>query len=144
MNPKQNTQRVVAAYAHVSVQCGVSSASPHRLVQMLMEGALDRIATAKGCLERKQIAVKGQQISMAISIVNGLRASLDLDAGQEIAHNLDDLYAYMERRLFEANLRNDSSILDEVTGLIKQIKDAWDAIGDQVNMPALANNAVGA
>ncbi|MBI5461128.1 MAG: flagellar export chaperone FliS [Gammaproteobacteria bacterium] len=144
MNPTHNTQRGVAAYAHVSVQCGVSSASPHRLVQMLMEGALDRIATAKGCLERKQVAAKAQQIGMAISIVSGLRASLDMDAGKEIAQNLDDLYAYMERRLFEANLRNDTSILDEVTGLITQIKEAWDAIGDQVNTPALPNSAVGA
>lgn len=144
MNPKHNTQRGVAAYAHVAVQCSVSSASPHRLVQMLMEGALDRIASAKGCMERKQIAAKGQQISTAISIVSGLRASLDLDAGKEIAQNLDDLYAYMEKRLFEANLRNEPSILDEVSALIRQIKEAWDAIGDQVNAPESRSNAVGA
>lgn len=143
MSATHNTQRGVAAYAHVSVQCGVTAASPHRLVQMLMEGALDRIASAKGCLERRQIAAKGQQIGMAISIVSGLRASLDMDAGKEIAQNLDDLYAYMERRLFEANLHNDPSILDEVTALIKQIKEAWDVIGDQVNAPEPVNSAVG-
>jgi flagellar protein FliS len=109
---------------------------------MLIDGALDRIATAKGCLQRGQVAAKGQQISTAISIVGGLRASLDMDAGQEIARNLHELYTYMERRLFEANLKNDPQILDEVSGLIRQIKDAWDAIADQVETTQ-HNNAVG-
>lgn len=142
MDPRQNIQRGAAAYANVSVHSGVNSASPHRLVQMLIDGALDRIATAKGCLQRGQVAAKGQQISTAISIVGGLRASLDMDAGQEIARNLHELYTYMERRLFEANLKNDPEILDEVSGLIRQIKEAWDAIANQVETPQ-HDNAVG-
>lgn len=143
MNAKyNNTQRGASAYARTSVQCGVNSASPHRLVQMLMEGAIDRIATARGCVERRQVAAKGQQISMAISIINGLRASLDIEAGQEIARNLDDLYAYMERRLLEANLHNDLAALDEVLQLIKQIKDAWDTIAEQVDVTAPVSSAV--
>lgn len=142
MDQKHTTQRAVAAYAQVSVQCAVGSASPHRLVQMLMDGALARIAAARGCLERKQTAAKGQQISMAISIIGGLRASLDMHSGQEIAQNLNNLYSYMERRLLEANLNNDTSMLDEVAGLIKQIKEAWDTIGEQVDVQA-RHSAVG-
>lgn len=143
MEHKSTTQRGLAAYAQVSVQCGVNSASPHRLVQMLMEGALDRIAAAKGCLERKQLAAKGQQISTAISIVGGLRASLNFEAGAQIAQHLNDLYLYMERRLLEANLHNDASILDEVSALLRQIKEAWDMIGDQGGAQPIPTSAVG-
>lgn len=119
-------------YRQVNTQSRVDSASPHRLIQMLMQGALDKMTVAKEAMERKEIAVKGEQISWAISIIGGLRGSLDLKVG-EIATNLDSLYEYMERRLLEANVKNDPAILDEVMGLLKEIKEAWDAIGDQVD-----------
>ncbi|GAB4260400.1 MAG: flagellar export chaperone FliS [Methylomicrobium sp.] len=106
----------------------VEEASPHRLIQMLYEGGLQRIAFAKGALMRNQIAEKGENISRAIAIIGGLRSSLDLSQG-EIAQNLDNLYEYMERRLLEANLKNDVAILDEISGLLKEIKLAWDAVG---------------
>ncbi|WJW74581.1 flagellar export chaperone FliS [Thiohalobacter sp. IOR34] len=141
MNPKRNAQGA-GAYAQVAVHTNVEGASPHRLVQMLMEGALDRIVAAKGCMQRRQIADKGQQISVAISIVNALHASLDKEAGGEIAANLDQLYDYMERRLLEANVHNDPSILDEVVDLLRQIKTAWDAIADQPD-PRASQAAVG-
>jgi len=75
--------------------------------------------------------VKGAQIGSAISIMEGLKTSLDMEKGGEIARNLEDLYNYMERRLIEANSGNDTSLLDEVSDLLKQIKEAWDAIADQ-------------
>lgn len=118
-------------YRQVNTQARVESASPHRLIQMLMQGALDRIATARGAMERGEIATKGEQISWAISIVGGLRSSLDLEAGGELAGNLRDLYDYMERQLLQANIRNEIALLDEVSGLIREIKSAWDAVGDQ-------------
>lgn len=118
-------------YRQVNTQARVESASPHRLIQMLMQGALDRIATARGAMERGEIAAKGEQISWAISIVGGLRSSLDLDAGGELAGNLHDLYDYMERQLLQANIRNEIALLDEVSGLLREIKTAWDAVGDQ-------------
>ena len=115
-------------YAKVKNSTGVEEAGPHRLIQMLMEGALDKINLAKGFMERKEIAAKGSHISWAISIIDGLRVSLNREAGGEIAENLDNLYDYMERRLVEANLRNDPAILNEVSGLLREIKGAWDAI----------------
>lgn len=140
MNP--SNRNAMNQYSKMAVQTGVTSASPHRLIQMLMEGALDKIATARGCMERGDVANKGRQISWAISIINGLRASLDKEQGGEIAQNLDDLYDYMERRLVLANSHNDIGMLDEVTALLRQIKEAWDAIGDQVD-PRAHQNAVG-
>lgn len=77
-------------------------------------------------MERGEIANKGQNISWAISIIEGLRTSLDKQAGGEIAENLDSLYSYMEERLFFANAENSVDILDEVTKLLKTVKTAWD------------------
>jgi len=118
-------------YSQNAVQTGIESASPHRLIQMLLEGALGKIAAAKGHMERGEIQPKGEQIGSAISIIEGLKSSLDKDKGGEIAQNLEDLYIYMERRLIEANRGNDTSLLDEVSDLLRQIKEAWDAIADQ-------------
>lgn len=109
----------------------VEGASPHRLIQMLYEGGLQKIAVAKGAIQRKDIAAKGDNIGKAIAIIGGLRASLDLSQG-EIAVNLGRLYDYMERRLLEANLKSDAEILDEVSGLLREVKTAWDAIGTSV------------
>lgn len=127
-------------YKQAAVNMAAEHANPHRLIQMLMQGALDKIAIAKGAMERRETAKKGEHISWAISIISGLRGSLDLSAG-EIATNLDSLYDYMERRLVEANIENNPAMLDEVTELLKEIKSAWDAISDQVG--AEHNRAVG-
>lgn len=125
-----NVRSALNQYSRNAVQTGIESASPHRLIQMLMEGALAKIATAKGHMERREIRAKGEQIGGAISIIEGLKASLDHDKGGEIARNLEDLYIYMERRLIEANRDNDAGLLDEVSDLFRQIKEAWDAIAD--------------
>jgi flagellar secretion chaperone FliS len=118
----------VQQYKEVGTQTQVDSASPHRLIQMLFEGALEKIYLAKGYMSRGEIALKGSHISWAISIIDGLRMSLDKEAGGEIAANLDALYDYMGRRLVEANLKNDTAMLDEVAGLLMDIKSAWDVV----------------
>ncbi len=118
----------VQQYARIDTSAEVTGASPHRLVQLLMEGALEKIALARGFMERGNVAEKGRNISLAISIIDGLRVSLDKEAGGEIASNLDDLYDYMGRRLLEANVKNDAAMLEEVAGLLREIKTAWDAI----------------
>jgi len=83
-------------------------------------------------MEKNEPAKKGENISVAISILDGLRISLDKSAGGEIAQNLDDLYDYMGRVLLKANLKNDPSLLDEVAGLLNEIKSAWDAIPNEI------------
>lgn len=122
-------------YSKMAVQTGIESASPHRLIQMLMEGALEKLARAKGFMQRNEIRAKGQQIGWAISILEGLKASLNKAEGGEIAQNLEDLYIYMEQRLIVANRENDPAILDEVIALMRQIKDGWDGIADKANQP---------
>ena len=133
MNYSPNKDRMLNQYRQVGTQSGVASASPHRLIQMLMEGALEKINLAKGYMQRGETALKGSHISWAISIIDGLRMSLDKEAGGEIAQNLDDLYDYMGRRLAEANLDNNEDILNEVSGLIVEIKSAWDAVPEMLH-----------
>jgi flagellar protein FliS len=123
-----NAMAALRQYQTVNTQAQVSDASPHRLIQMLMEGGLSRIAQAKGAMQHGQQAAKGELISKAIGIIGGLRAGLDLEQGGEIAVNLDRLYEYMTARLIEANIGNDVTILDEVSGLLRNVKSGWDAI----------------
>lgn len=127
-----NASVAMKQYQAVGVHSGVMDASPHRLIQMLMEGVLQRVAQAKGNVKRKEIADKAVNITKAINIVAGLRSSLDIEQGGEIAANLDSLYEYMLNRLMLANAKSDEDILDEVSTLMISIKLSWDSIADQV------------
>ncbi|KPC33280.1 Flagellar biosynthesis protein FliS [Pseudomonas syringae pv. cilantro] len=125
-----NPMLALRQYQKIGAQAQTSEASPHRLVQMLMEGGLDRIAQAKGAMARGDFANKGVFLSKAIGIVGGLREGLDLEgAPSEGLVRQDSLYRYMMTRLAEANARNDQKILDEVAGLLITVKEGWDAIG---------------
>jgi flagellar protein FliS len=118
----------IANYQTVAVHGDVEAASPHRLIELMMEGALDRIAKAQSALQRGEVASKGENVSKAINLIEGLRASLDHSHGAPVTDNLDALYEYMARRLLEANLRNDGAVFNEVTGLLRGIHEAWHAI----------------
>lgn len=119
-------------YGEVRAHSSVAYASPHRLIQMLFAGALDKIASAKGHMLRGELAQKAGLISAAMAIIDGLRMSLDMSAG-DIAEHLDSLYDYMERQLLRANYENAVPLLDEVAGLLQEIKGAWDAIADSAS-----------
>lgn len=138
--------RALKQYTRLDTGLEVESASQHRLIQMLMEGALARIIKAKAYMKSNDVQLKGEYISMAISIIGGLRDSLDHEAGAEIARNLDRLYEYMSSRLLQANLSNDAGMLDEVYDLMSEIKSAWDSIGQpppqSTNMNLVRNHAV--
>lgn len=122
----------VDQYRKVGTQSEVEMADPHRLIQMLMEGALEKIAKAKQYMSVRNVPEKGRHVSWAISIIDGLRLSLDKEKGGEIAANLDALYDYMTRRLVQANAENNAAYLDEVASLLREIKSGWDAIPPEV------------
>lgn len=107
-------------------------ATPFRLVQMLMNVALDGISNAKGSIQRKEHEARHNEINWIISVIGALRGALDFEKGGEIANNLDMLYDYMIRRLFEANIHQDTEALDEVASLLKEIKTAWDAMPEAI------------
>ncbi|MFO2464826.1 flagellar export chaperone FliS [Pseudomonas sp. 15FMM2] len=128
-----NPMRALRQYQKVNSHAQVSEASPHRLVQMLMEGGLDRMAQAKGALSRGDIAQKGLMLGKAIEIISGLRDGLEPEKAEDPAavQRLDALYAYMSNRLVEANGVNDADMIDEVARLLITVKTGWDAIAPQ-------------
>ncbi|WP_347914492.1 flagellar export chaperone FliS [Pseudomonas aeruginosa] len=120
--------KAMKQYQQVSIEAQVSDANPHRLIQLLMQGGLERLAQARGAMEREQIPEKGILIGKAVGIIGGLREALDSERGGELAGNLDRLYEYMIARLVEANTSNDTSLLDEVSALLLEVKSGWDGI----------------
>lgn len=123
-----------AAYRQVSVDSDALAASPHQLVLMLFDGALQSIAAARTQLQAADIEGKGKSIARAIEIVgSGLSASLDHEAGGDIAANLASLYDYIVRLLVSANSGNDPTKLDEAGTLLAQMRMTWSTIGKPAN-----------
>lgn len=119
----------ISTYQRVGVETGVESANPHKLILMLFEGAREALAKAKLHIRHNEIAKKGELLSKAIMIIDhGLKASLDMRAGGELAQHLLALYDYMANRLLIANLKNDIEIIDEVSRLLGELYGAWKAI----------------
>ena len=133
-----NTYSAMNAYTRSALEMEVNSANPHRLILMLFDGVLTALAAAKGQIQRQQTGEKGVMLSKAISILEeGLRLSVDKTAGGELAEQLDALYEYMSHRLLMANISNDVAAIDEVTGLLTLLRDAWLQIGTPTTaMPA--------
>lgn len=116
------------AYQHVNTQTSITDADPHKLIQLLYSGAIERINMAKARMQAKDYAGKGQVLNKAIEIIGGLRSFLDFEKGGELSVQLESLYDYMERSLLEASARNDIAKLDEVQDLLRTVKDGWDGI----------------
>jgi len=125
-------RNALSAYSQVDMEVNVAVASPYKLILLLFDGALKAISVAKFNMQSTKvagIAAKGEAISKAIAIIDeGLKLSLDVKAGGEMAENLNALYEYMCHRLLQANLKNDVGALDEVTKLLSEIRGAWAAI----------------
>lgn len=123
------TMNRAAAYAQVGVETGVTAANPHKLILMLFDGAIMAVTSAAAAMSADDIPGKGKAISRAIEIIaNGLDASLDHDAGGELAGRLSALYEYMTERLLYANLHNNRAALDEVSELLSGLRESWQAI----------------
>jgi len=127
--------RGINQYANISKSSSIESATPHQLIAMLFDGALSRLNVARGCMERRDFAGKGENLGKAITIISGLQNFLDMEKGGDLAKNLDALYDYIGRILLEASIRNEISKVDESINLIKTIKEGWDGISDKVNAP---------
>jgi len=123
-----NYNQALSQYKQVNVHTSVEGASPHKLIELLIQGFNARVAEAKVAMVNCKTEIKGEKISKALDILAGLRGALDFDAGSDIAVRLDDLYDYMGRQLVVANAQNDVDICDEVIKLMGVIQSAWAAI----------------
>jgi flagellar protein FliS len=122
------SQQALKSYQTVGAHAQVAAADPYKLVQLLLANAMERLAAARGHVERGEVARKGEQLSKALAVLSALDGSLNMEQGGEIAENLRRLYEYMSLRLVRANLDNDAAGIDEVMALLRNIKDGWDAI----------------
>jgi flagellar protein FliS len=126
----------INAYKKGNIKQDIASADPHKITLMLMQGALDRMAYGKGCIERRDFEGKAEHLSRINSILMNLRDTLDREVGGEFSENLYALYDYMIQRVTDANIQNDLNIMDEVINLLLPIKTAWASIPEQAKQEA--------
>lgn len=119
--------RNLKAYKKTNLEAELSVADPHKVISMLYDGLFERIAQAKGAIERKDYSYKADRIEKAIAIITGLETGLDMSQG-EVARNFYDLYEYAKQRLMDASVSLDVAPLEEVVNLLLPIKKAWDGI----------------
>ena len=127
-----SSNQALASYQEMGAYGQVEQANGHELIRLLLETLSVRINEAKSCIQQGDISEKITRLTKALNILDGLRMSLNIEEGGEIAANLDDLYDYMQRQLVQANAHNDIDILDEVKGLVEEIKSAWVLIPDEL------------
>lgn len=120
--------RAIESYGEVKVSTGVSKSNNVELIQMLFDGLIESLATARGHIQHNNISEKSKAISRASRIVLGLQGALDFDRGGDLANNLNELYNYITRRLLHVNARNDLAALDEIHGLMTEIRSAWETV----------------
>lgn len=118
-------------YRQVGMTSEVEGADPHRLIQMLMEGALIRMSQSKNMINEKNHEGKAKLLGRVMEIIATLQSSLDNDKGGDISANLDRLYDYMNRRLLQASSANDVAMIDEVMSLMLEVKSGWDGIREE-------------
>ena len=124
--------RNLKAYKKTSIDADLAVADPYRVIQLLYEGLLSSIAKARFAIEKKDIERKASEIDRAIRIVGALRAGVQYDPHNEtqrkIGENLINMYAVWNDRLIRASAKLDVKPLDELTGYVVMVKNAWDKI----------------
>lgn len=123
---------IITSHRETDVHTDPQSAPPHKLIDMLLDGACSRLRRARDCIRLDDRDGRSKAIGATVAILEGLQGSLDHDRGGELASNLDALYDYMQRRLLRADADNDTAAVNEVLGLVTTLQEAWSAIGDQV------------
>jgi flagellar protein FliS len=124
-NKLENNMNALHQYQSINTQTSVVDVDRHQLIQLLFDGAVERINMAKARIQAKDFEGKNKLINRTIEIIAGLRGFLDFEKGGEISKNLSDLYVYCEHRLLQANIRNDIEALDEVANHIKTVREGW-------------------
>ncbi len=120
--------RAAQSYGSIQLVTGVATADNVQLIQMLFDGLTESLASARGHIENASIEEKSKALARAGRIVVGLQSALDFDRGGELAHNLNDLYSYLTRRILHVNAYNDLQALSEITGLVRDVSEAWQSL----------------
>lgn len=122
-----NALSAMAQYRQMNSQAA-QYASPHQLILLLYNGAIESLSVAAGAIDKKDIELRGKHITRTISIVNGLRDMLDMHTGGEVAENLYSLYSYMAKEVFNAGFHNDLDTLENIRQMLMDIRGSWEKI----------------
>ena len=129
--------RAIDSYGQVKVSTGASQSNNVELIQMLFDGLIESLSTAKGHIQHNNVTEKSKAIARASRIVLGLQGALDFEKGGDLAVNLNELYNYVTRRLLHVNARNDLKALEEIHGLMTEIRSAWETVPALIPRPAV-------
>ena len=124
--------RNLKAYKKTNLEAELSVADPHRVIQMMYEGLIERLSQAKGAIMRHDYEYKADRISKAVGIINGLQSALDNRSNPELGQRMFALYDYMKELLTKASVSLDTAPIDVVINLILPIKQAWDQIPQDI------------
>ena len=127
-----NANIAMQTYRKTKTEGNIEDASPTQLIVSLFDGALECISSAEGAMHRNDLAGAGESIGNAMKIIDGLDVHLNHEAGGDIARNLSQLYEYMTSLLLQANIRRDSQLLDEASALLKEVREGWVAIPEDI------------
>ena len=134
----QHQTRAIRSYGSVHAASSLAGARGAQLTQMLFDGLVDAMVALRGHVLHQSIQAKSVQVNKVQRIVIGLQSSLDFERGGEVARNLDELYRYVIRRLVPVHAYNDLAALDEITELMREIRDAWRTLTPAASAPVAA------
>jgi flagellar secretion chaperone FliS len=131
-----SSRQYAEQYRKIGATSSILEADPHKLVQLLLEGASSRLRQAMAHMERGDQAAKGKAIGRTCDIVSHLASTLEPQQGSDIADNLGALYDYILLRLTQGNVGNDRQALEEALSLLVEIETAWSGIASARNAQA--------
>jgi flagellar protein FliS len=123
-----NALSALSQYGKIKDDTQTMYASPHQLMLMLFDGALEAMSLTIAAIQNKNFELRSKQNTRSITIINGMRECLDMDAGGELAENLYSLYEYMAQELFRASFKNDAETVRNIQTMLKDIRGSWEKI----------------
>jgi flagellar protein FliS len=123
-----NALAALSQYGKMKDATQTMYASPHQLMLMLFDGAIEAMSLNIRAIQQNDLEARSKQNTRSITIINGMRECLDMQAGGELADNLYALYQYMAQELFRANFKNDSETIRNIQTMLKDIRGSWEKI----------------
>ncbi len=123
-----NAIAALAQYGQIKNDAQTTYASPHQLMLMLFDGAIEAMSFTIGAIQNENFELRSKQNTRSITIINGMRECLDMETGGELANNLYSLYQYMTKELFRASFKNDVDTIQNIQTMLKDIRGSWEKI----------------
>ena len=123
-----NAIAALAKYGQIKNDAQTTYVSPHQLMLMLFDGAIEAMSFTIGAIQNENFELRSKQNTRSITIINGMRECLDMETGGELADNLYSLYQYMTKELFRASFKNDVDTIQNIQTMLKDIRGSWEKI----------------